>query len=63
VSARLNTIGRIQGLTDTFYAASSNRILSVLLEGAVSMYFFVMSTDKTLEVKRDHQEKGENNDL
>jgi DNA repair exonuclease SbcCD ATPase subunit len=53
VGARLNTIGRSQGLTDTFYVASTNRILSILWDGAVTIYFVVLSTDKIISVMRN----------
>jgi hypothetical protein len=58
LSAGLNTIGRFQGLTDTLYMASSNRISFVLSDGAVTVYFFVLSTDRILKVSCDLRPVG-----
>lgn len=37
-------------MTKRVLAASSNRILSVLSEASVTLYFFILSTDKILNV-------------
>jgi hypothetical protein len=43
----------LRRVIDLVFAASFNRILSVLLNAAVGTYFFVLSTDKILNVSRN----------